>query len=126
MTRAKLLSVASTALLAGLAACGDGSKTCGPGTEDVDGVCTGAGVGTCSDGTILVDDHCEIDPNACQGGTVLMGGQCVDPGAQSTTIDEAVEPNALGIGGEDSNDTAGTIMLKPVAAQAHDKEARGK
>ena len=101
-------------LLAGLAACGDGSKTCGPGTTEVDGVCTGAGAGTCSDGTILVDDHCEIDPNACQGGTVLMGGQCVDPGAQTATIEEATEPNALGIGGEDSADTAGTIMLKPV------------
>lgn len=112
--RAKILSLASITVLAGLAGCGDNSKTCGPGTEDVDGVCTGSGGGQCTDGTILVDDHCEIDPNSCQDGTVLMGDQCVDPATHTATIEEAVEPNALGLFGEDSNDPAGEIALKPV------------
>ncbi|NVB83255.1 MAG: hypothetical protein HOV81_33090 [Kofleriaceae bacterium] len=102
-------------MLAGLAGCGDNSKTCGPGTEDVDGVCTGSGGGgQCTDGTILVDDHCEIDPNSCQDGTVLMGDKCVDPATHMATIEEAAEPNGLGLGGETSNDPAGEIALKPV------------
>lgn len=114
MTRGYLVSLGA-ALALGAIGCGDNSKQCGPGTTDVDGVCTGdgSGVGTCSDGTILVGDHCEIDPNACQDGTVLVGGACVDPGHVTADVEEAAEPNGLGLFGEQSTDAAGTITLKP-------------
>ncbi len=114
MTRGYLVSLGA-ALALGAIGCGDNSKECGPGTTDVDGVCTGegGGVGTCSDGTILVGDHCEIDPNACQDGTVLVGGQCVDPGHVTADIEEAAEPNGLSLLGETSEAPAGTITHKP-------------
>lgn len=114
MTRGHLVSIGA-AIALGAIGCGDNSKQCGPGTTDVDGVCTpdGSGVGSCSDGTILVGDHCEIDPNACQDGTVLVGGACVDPGHVTADVEEAAEPNGLGLLGEQSVDPAGTITLKP-------------
>jgi hypothetical protein len=101
------------ALTAALIGCGDNSKKCGPGTTDVDGVCTG---GMCTDGTMLdpATNSCVIDPNACQDGTVLVGNECVDPGRTAPDIEEAAEPNALGLGGEDSDDPAGEVELKPV------------
>jgi hypothetical protein len=99
-----------------VAACGDNGSECDPGTTmNVNGTCVGNAT-TCSDGTILVGDHCEIDPASCQDGTVLMGGQCVDPGVQMADIEEAAEPNGLGLI-EISSQPAGTITLKP-AGQA--------
>ena len=95
--------------------CGDNSNECGPGTIDVDGVCTGAGgmcgAGTKDDGTGV----CVPDPADCQDGTVLIGGACVDP-TKGLTIDveEGAEPNGLGIaaGVENSTKPAGQITLK--------------
>lgn len=109
-----LLAVAS------LSACGDNSKTrtCGPGTEEQDGVClpTGPGTPTCTDGTILDSEtnSCVIDPNACQDGTVLIGNQCVDP-TDGLTVDvtEAAEPNGAGVV-ETSTTPAGELTLKPI------------
>jgi hypothetical protein len=109
--RASLLSLVGV-----LAACGDdgNSKQCDPGTTmDVDGTCTG-NPPMCTDGTILVGDHCEIDPASCQDGTVLVGGKCVDPGHVTPDIEEAAEPNGFGLLGELSTAPAGTIALKPV------------
>ncbi|CAN5897742.1 hypothetical protein BH11MYX2_BH11MYX2_06240 [soil metagenome] len=104
-----------------LAGCGDNSKECGTGTADVDGVCTGVGSGSgnanCGDGTMLdeASGTCVIDPTACQNGTVLIGGECVDPTAGLTAdVTEAAEPNALGIGGEDSDEPAGQFELKTI------------
>jgi hypothetical protein len=119
-----------------LASCGDNSKECGSGTRDKDGVCIGedaCGPGTkldtssgecvpdgsmiCTDGTVFdpMTSTCKLDPNACQGGTVLIGNQCVDPtGSDVVDVEEAPEPNGLGLFGETSNNPAGTIALKPV------------
>lgn len=98
-------------LVAALAACGDNSNECDPGTtRNENGVCVGTL--TCSEGTVLVDGKCEIDPNACQDGTVLVGGACVDPGHVTADVEEGAEPNGLGII-ELSADPAGEITLKP-------------
>lgn len=95
-----------------VAACGDNSNECDPGTTmNVDGRCVGNAT-TCSDGTILVEDHCEVDPASCQDGTVLMGGKCVDPGHVTADVEEGAEPNGLGLL-ESSTNPAGEIMLKP-------------
>jgi hypothetical protein len=115
------------------AGCGDNSKDCGPGTKDVNGTCTAVsscGAGTtpdpatgqcvpdgsmiCTDGTVFdpVTSTCKPDPSLCQDGTVLVGGQCVIPG--TVDIEEAPEPNGLGLLGETSNNPAGVIALKPV------------
>ncbi|MBA3817513.1 MAG: hypothetical protein H0X17_01355 [Deltaproteobacteria bacterium] len=109
-------------LVAGLgsaaAGCGDNSKQCGSGTTDVDGVCTAGGAGQCTDGTILDPDtsSCVIDPDACQDGTVLVAGACVDPASVTPDLTEAVEPNGLGLLGEASAAPAGEIVIKPVGA----------
>jgi hypothetical protein len=96
-----------------VAACGDNSNECDPGsTMNVDGRCVGTPT-TCSDGTILVDGHCEIDPASCQDGTVLMGGHCVDPGHVTADAEEGAEPNGFGLI-EVSANPAGTIALKPI------------
>ena len=101
-----------------LAACGDNSRECGPGTIEDNGACVPeatCGFGThqvpgtyecvpdgtaCSDGTVFdpLTGQCKIDPSACQGGTVLIGDACVDPAA-GLVIDaeEGPEPNGLGI-----------------------------
>lgn len=121
--------VAAIALV--LAGCGDNSQQCGPGTIDVDGVCTPAapcGVGTVDDssgqcipdGTIVcaagtmfdvATDRCVLDPNACQGGTIAVGDACVDPATQMVAdILEAPEPNGLGVLGEASTSPAGIIV----------------
>jgi hypothetical protein len=110
------------ALIAALAlpiGCGDNSDECGPGTHAVDGVCTPDGNGsgtTCSGGTKLdpATGSCVVDPNDCQDGTVLVGNQCVDPGHVTADVEEAAEPNGLGLFGEDSNGAAGAITLKPI------------
>lgn len=122
-------------LVLALASCGDNSKECGSGTHDKDGVCVGdnaCGPGTkldmttnqcvpdgsmiCTDGTVFdpMTGSCKIDPNACQGGTVLVGGQCVDPGVTTADLEEAPEPNGLGLFNETSNNPAGIVSLKPV------------
>lgn len=122
--------------VAAMAGCGDNSAQCGPGTKDRDGVCTptatcGAGTtpdivtgqcvpdGTmvCTDGTVFDPgtNTCKVDPNACQDGTVLIGGHCVDPTAGLVVdVEEAPEPNGLGLLGEASNNPAGIVTLKPV------------
>lgn len=88
----------------------------------MDGVCVGTGTPvTCTDGTILdsTTNTCVIDPASCQDGTVLIDGACKDPTAGLTVdVTEAVEPNALGVGGEDSDDPAGEFELKPVGGAA--------
>lgn len=112
----RTLFLALAAALASVAAgCGDNSRQCGPGTEDVNGVCTGTDI-ICTDGTKLNAEGtgCEIDPNACQDGTVLVGGACVDPGHVTPTITEAAEPNGLGLLGEVSVDDAGDVAIPAV------------
>jgi len=97
--------------------CGDNSRQCGANTSDVDGVCVGDGAPIqCTDGTKLNDamDGCVIDPAACQDGTVLVGSQCVDPGHVTPNINEAAEPNGLGLLGEDSKNPAGDVLIQPV------------
>ena len=123
-------------LVLALASCGDNSKECGSGTRDKNGVCIGddsCGPGTkldttsnqcipdgtmiCTDGTVFdpTTSSCVIDPSSCQGGTVLIGGKCVDPtGGLTIDVEEAPEPNGLGLFGEASNNPAGIIALKPV------------
>ncbi|HWU86093.1 MAG TPA: hypothetical protein VN253_02415, partial [Kofleriaceae bacterium] len=118
MTRYHLfLTVASG--LAAIGGCGDNSKICGPGTADTngDGVCEPGNLpAMCSNGTMLdpVTNACVIDPNACQGGTVLIHDRCVDP-TEGLPIDlaEGPEPNNANLGGiEPSGAVAGEIMLK--------------
>lgn len=110
-----LLSVAAAAL----AGCGDDGVECGEGTEaNSDGFCVPTGTPvSCTDGTMLDPDTntCVIDPASCQGGTVLIGGACVDP-TEGLTVDatEAAEPNGLGFFGEDSDTPAGDFELKPI------------
>ncbi len=108
---------------AGLIGCGDSGVECGPGTDqNDDGLCvpTGEPV-TCTDGTILdeASNSCVIDPESCQGGTVLVGTECVDP-TDGLTVDvtEAAEPNGFDINGELSDDPAGEFMVKPVGQTA--------
>jgi hypothetical protein len=104
-----------------LAGCGDNSKECGAGTTNVDGVCMGAGGGSgdvvCGDGTMLQDGMCVIDPSACQDGTVLIAGDCVDPTEDLTAdVTEGAEPNGLSVGGEDSMEPAGQFDIKAIGA----------
>jgi hypothetical protein len=112
--------------------CGDNSKQCGPGTVDTDGTCTptaaACGPGTqddgtgqcvvdgsviCTDGTKLdpATGRCVVDPASCHDGTVLVHGACVDPGHVHADIQEAHEPNGLGLLGEASTSPAGAITL---------------
>ncbi len=120
-------------VLVGIAGCGDNSKECGPGTMDEQGVCTGVaacGVGTkddgtgtcvpdgsvvCASGTIFdaASGKCQIDPSACQDGTVVIGAACVDPTAGLTVdVEEGAEPNGFGALGEASAAPAGLVTLK--------------
>lgn len=92
-------------------------NTCGPGTTaDSSGQCVPDGSVVCTDGTKfdMSTGTCVIDPNSCQGDTVLINGACVDP-TQGLTVDleEGAEPNGLGLI-ETSNNPAGTIALKDV------------
>lgn len=117
-----------------LAACGDNSNLCGPGTVDIAGTCTGVatcgpgtmddGTGTCvvacGAGTVLdpATGACQLDPQDCQDGTVLVGTKCVDPThGLAIDVEEGQEPNGAGILGlEPSLKAAGLITLadKPV------------
>jgi hypothetical protein len=121
MKRLALCAVVTALAAAG---CGDNSKVCGPGTDDLDGdgLCeaTGGGGGQppmCSDGTILdpQTNSCVIDPSSCRNGTVLINGRCVDP-TEALVVDlsEGAEPNNAGVGGiEASPGFAGQIELAP-------------
>jgi hypothetical protein len=117
MKRNQLLLTVAAVLGGAVAGCGDNSRQCGPGTEDINGVCTGVGEVICTDGTKLNADGtgCEIDPAACQDGTVLIDGACVDPGHVDVNVEEAAEPNGLGLFGEVSADGAGNITLPSAA-----------
>lgn len=114
-----------------LAACGDNSNLCGPGTVDIAGTCTGVTscgpgtmddgsgtcVPTCAAGTVLdpTSGSCVVDPQDCHDGTVLVGNTCVDP-AHGLTVDveEGAEPNGIGVLGiENSLLPAGLVTLKP-------------
>ena len=79
------------------------------------------GTPTCTDGTRLNTsmNACELDPSACQSGTVLINGRCVDP-ANGLTVDVEEGPEPNGLAGYDyvgdvmlEANTAGTIALKP-------------
>lgn len=115
-----VLGVAAAALIG----CGDSSVECGEGTtENDEGFCvpTGGEQVTCTDGTMLdqATNTCVIDPASCQGGTVLIDNACQDPTAGlMVDVTEAAEPNALGVGGEDSEDPAGEFQLNAVGGAA--------
>lgn len=119
------------ALVAVLGGCGDNSRSCGVGTRVEDGYCVpaGCGVGTVvdeetgecvPDGTIVctngtrfdpVTSQCEIDPAACQNGTVLVDGACVDPAFGTLAdLNEGPEPNAMNVI-ETGASRAGNIVL---------------
>src|SRR5687767_2946331 len=119
MKRNQFLLAVSAVALGGVTAigCGDNSRECGPGTEDMNGVCVGGGGSVCANGTILNEttNECEVDPNACQDGTVLVDGQCVDEGRVDANLEEGPEPNGLGLFGELSGpEGAGSIDIGPV------------
>jgi hypothetical protein len=101
---------------AGCAGCGDGSRACGTGTTDVDGVCVPSVAITCGDGTKLDNAQCVVDPDSCQAGTVLIDNRCVDPTSDLIVdLEESPEPNGVAIatGVEFSAAPAGAISLKP-------------
>src|SRR5258706_14246864 len=100
-----------------IAACGDNSDQCGPGTINVANVCVPVAVcgpGTkaddtgvcvpdpslCGAGTIFdaATSSCVLDPNSCQGGTIPVNNACQDPTAGPVVdVEEAPEPNGYGI-----------------------------
>lgn len=112
----KLWSILIVGGAIGAGACGDNSKECGENTTLVDGRCVGTGgPPMCTDGTILdtASNSCVIDPNACQGGTVLIDNKCQDPTAGLTVdVTEGAEPNGAGFV-EVSQQPAGILNLKP-------------
>lgn len=113
----RALALAGLALVTAVG-CGDNALACGPGTADVDGVCTPetGEPPSCADGTILDVEvnACVLDPSACQGGTALIDGACKDPSAgQIVDVLEGAEPNGRGLGGEDSVTPAGLLNIKP-------------
>ena len=140
MIATELARIGPPALLAlglalGAAACGDNSAACGDGTSlNGSGYCVPAapcGAGTVldpstnqcvPDGTIVcapgttfdpTTEMCQVDTSACQDGTVLIGGRCVDPSAGLTIdLEEGPEPNGLGYV-ETSAAPAGTIAALP-------------
>jgi hypothetical protein len=104
-------------LVALLSGCGDNSRSCGEGTNDLDndGECesdTGGNV-VCGDGTRLdpITNDCAPDPDTCGGGTVLVNGRCQDPTAGlDIDLEEGPEPNAFETGAV----PAGLITLEPI------------
>ncbi len=103
-----------------LGGCGDNSKLCGKGTDDLDndGECEpsdGDGNIRCGDGTRLdpVTMDCVPDPLACSGGTVLVNHRCQDPSAGlDIDLEEGPEPNAFETGAV----PAGLITLEAVGS----------
>ncbi len=109
-----LMAVTAAALgSAAVVGCGDNSKQCGPGTTDVDGVCTGGDTGSiCGDGTVLdtATNTCVPSDDVCGDGTVLVNGTCQDPtSGLAVDLEEGPEPNGFEMGAT----PAGTITLKP-------------
>ena len=102
------------AIVALLAACGDNSDECGPGTKAVFDVCmpigsNGEAVG-CGAGTMFdtASDSCVPASGICGDGTVLVAGTCQDPNAGLTVdLEEGPEPNGFAPGSA----PAGTIEL---------------
>lgn len=102
-------------LAVGLAAgCGDDSRQCGPGTDEVNGICEAQPeVLVCGDGTRRdeLTGNCVVDPNVCGDGTVLIDGTCQDPtGDLVVNLQEGPEPNGF----ELDATPAGTIVLPAV------------
>lgn len=119
------------AVVAFASGCGDNSRSCGVGTRVEGGYCVpdGCGVGTIADeetgeclpdGTIVCSNgtrfdpmtsRCEIDPAACQNGTVLVAGACVDPASgMLVDLNEGPEPNGMNVI-EPGDGRAGNIIL---------------
>lgn len=119
------------ALVALLGGCGDNSRSCGDGTIVMNGFCVpaGCGLGTvadeetgecvpdgtvvCSNGTRFdpLTSQCQIDPAACQHGTVLVDGACVDPATGTiANLSEGPEPNSMNVI-EVGDSRAGDIVL---------------
>ncbi|MBX3156463.1 MAG: hypothetical protein KF773_10725 [Deltaproteobacteria bacterium] len=100
-----------------LVACGDNSRVCGPGTTDLDGVCTGPSGNMCGDGTRLdpITQTCVPDPSTCGGGTVLINNECQDPSAGlEVDVLEGPEPNGF----EPNATPAGVLPpLRPVGGK---------
>ena len=99
------------------ASCGDNSKACGEGTNDLDGdgMCEAdvGGDGVCGTGTRVdpVTMECVVDPLACGGGTVLVNGRCEDPAAGiDIDLEEGPEPNGF----EPDGVPAGVIDVPPI------------
>ncbi len=102
------------ALVVLLAACGDNSDECGPGTKAVFDVCMPVGSGgeapSCGAGTMFdtASDSCVPANGICGDGTVLVAGTCQDPDAGLTVdLEEGPEPNGFAPGSA----PAGTIEL---------------
>jgi hypothetical protein len=116
----RILGVLAGFAMLSTSGCGDNTRSCGPGTEDDgSGICvpTMPAPPTCTGGTRLntQTNTCELDPAACQNGTVLINGACVDPTkGLFPDVEEGAEPNGIGIGGEPSLAPAGTFTLKPI------------
>jgi hypothetical protein len=127
------------ALVALLGGCGDNSRSCGDGTIEMNGFCVpaGCGVGTVTDeetgecvpdGTIVCSNgtrfdpatsQCQIDPAACQHGTVLVDGACVDPATgMVASLSEGPEPNSMNVI-EVGDSRAGNIVLGAAAFVIH-------
>src|SRR5690606_37195538 len=88
---------------------------CGFGTtpEPESGECVPDGSVVCTDGTVfdVLTGTCMVDASACQNGTVLINGACVDPTAGLVVhVQEGPEPNGLGVL-EASLAQAGNIAL---------------
>jgi hypothetical protein len=95
-----VIALASAAIAAG---CGDNSKQCGEGTQDVDGVCMGMGEGNnCGPGTVDVDGTCVPEEEACAAGETAVEGNCVQ-----IDLQEGAEPN----GSESGANPAGVLTL---------------
>jgi hypothetical protein len=111
MKRALVFAIAASS--AAVVGCGDNGSQCGPGTKNVDGVCTPTGGAQCGPGT--VDDGtgtCVVAPGDCKDGTVLIGNECVDPTrGLMVDVEEGAEPNGIGVV-EPSNNPAGILTLK--------------
>ena len=117
-TMTQVLRVALIAVLT--VGCGDNSKSCGDGTDDMDGdgACESIvppGGKVCGDGTRIdpITNLCVTDPATCGGGTVLINGSCQDPAAElDIDLEEGPEPNAFEVGAV----PAGVITLEPVGS----------
>lgn len=102
-----------------LAGCGDNSKQCGPGTEDVDndGICETEPSGPkCGDGTVfdMLTQMCVVDGSVCRDGTVLIRGQCRNPDTDiEVDLLEGPEPNGF----ESDAIPAGTIIVPALGAK---------